>query len=102
MARTPSPTRETRALPEPSGPHGHAGGALEFAPAYPGAFDRAQDRFPDAVTQHGTVKQAHRQDAPGAHDRLALEQAGERGEDHVHRQENDNEWPHRVPIAEWQ
>src|SRR5437588_8341878 len=69
--------------------HGDAGGALEFAPAYPCAFDGAQDRFPDAVTEHGTVNQAHRQNAPGAHDWLALEQAGERGEDDVHCQEND-------------
>jgi hypothetical protein len=43
-----------------SNPHGHAGGALEFAPAYPCAFDRAQDCFPDAVTEHRTIDQAHR------------------------------------------
>src|SRR5881409_1463932 len=36
-----------------SGPYGHTGGALEFAPADPCAFDRAQDRFPDTVTEHG-------------------------------------------------
>ena len=54
----------------------HAGGALEFAPADPGAFDGAQDCFPDAVTEHRAIDQAHRQNAPGAHDRLALENAG--------------------------
>jgi hypothetical protein len=40
--------------------HWHAGGALEFTPADPGAFDGAQDCFPDAVTEHWTIDQAHR------------------------------------------
>ena len=48
--------------------HGHAGGALEFAPADPGTFYGAQDGFPDAVTEHGTINQTHRQNAPGAQD----------------------------------
>src|SRR5436190_5603375 len=82
--------------------HGHTGGALEFAPAYPGAFDRAQDRFPDAVTEHRAIDQTHGQHAQGPDDRLPLEQAGKRGEDYVHRQERDNEWQHRPPRAEWQ
>jgi hypothetical protein len=41
-------------------PHRHARGALKFAPADPGAFNRAQDCFPDAVTEHRPVNQAHR------------------------------------------
>src|SRR5437660_5819144 len=51
--------------------HRHTRGALQFAPADPGAFDGAQDGFPDAVTEHGAIDQAHRQDAPGAQDRFA-------------------------------
>src|SRR5438128_5810331 len=82
--------------------HGHTGGALEFAPAYPGAFDRAQDCFPEAVTEHRAIDQPHGQHAQGPDDRLPLEQAGERGEDYVHRQERYNEWQHRPPRAEWQ
>ena len=58
------------------GSHGHAGGALEFAPTDPGPFDGTQDCFPDAVTEHRTVDQAHRQNAPGAHEWFALEHAG--------------------------
>jgi len=80
----------------------HAGGALEFAPANPGAFDGAEDCFPDAVTEHWPIDQAHRQNSPGAYDRLALEQAGERGEEHIHRQEDYDEWQHRGPDAKWQ
>jgi len=78
----------TSALPKTyasrSGAHRYAGGALEFAPADPGTFDGAQDCFPNAVTEHGAIDQAHRQNSPGAYDRLALEHAGERGEEHIH------------------
>src|SRR6266705_4312092 len=46
--------------------HRDAGGALEFAPANPGAFYRAQDCLPDAVAEHLPIDQPHRQDAPRA------------------------------------
>jgi len=39
--------------------NGHTGCAFEFAPADPGAFDGAQDCFPDAVTEHRPIDQAH-------------------------------------------
>ena len=67
--------------------HGHAGCPVQFAPADPRAFDRAQDCFPDAVAEQGTINQSHWQDAPGAHNRFAFQNAGERGEEHIHRQE---------------
>jgi hypothetical protein len=63
-----------------SHPHGDAGSALEFAPADPGAFDRAQDCFPDAIAEHRTINQTHRQNAPGAQDWFAFQDTGERGE----------------------
>src|SRR5947207_8349727 len=81
--------------------HRHAGGPLQFAPADPNAFDGAQDGFPDAVAEHGTIDQAHRQDAPGAQDWFPFQNAGQRGEEHVHSQEYNNEWKHRAPYTEW-
>src|SRR5207253_9587631 len=41
----------------PSRAHGDAGGAFEFAPTDPCAFDGAEDGFPDAVTEHGAINQ---------------------------------------------
>src|SRR5262249_41189540 len=55
--------------------HRYAGRTLQFAPADPAAFDGAQDCFPDAVTEHRPIDQPHWQNAPGAHDRLALQHA---------------------------
>ena len=80
----------------------HARGTLEFAPANPGAFYRTEDCFPDAVTEHRPINQAHRQDAPGSQNWLALENAGECREDDVHGQEGYDEWHYRQPCAEWQ
>src|SRR6266480_2169082 len=80
----------------------HARGTLEFAPANPGAFYRTEDCFPDAVTEHRPINQAHRQDAPGSQNWLVLENAGECREDDVHGQEGYDEWHYRQPCAEWQ
>src|SRR3984893_10414915 len=82
--------------------HRHAGGALQLAPADPCAFDRAQNSFPDAITKHRTINQPHRQNAPGANNRFALQDAGERGENNVHRQKGDDEWQQGVPCTEQQ
>jgi hypothetical protein len=43
-----------------SHPHRNAGGALQFAPADPCAFDCAQNRFPDAIAEHRAINQSHR------------------------------------------
>src|SRR6266850_6443619 len=40
--------------------HRHTGGAFEFAPTDPRAFDRAQNCFPDAITEHRPINQSHR------------------------------------------
>src|SRR4029077_13690456 len=74
--------------------HRHAGGALEFAPTNPSTFDGAQDCFPDAVTKHRPIDQAHWQNAPGAQDWLASKNTRERGQQHVHRKECDDEGHH--------
>src|SRR5262249_51042410 len=58
--------------------------------------------FPDAITEHRTIDKAHWQNAPGAHDRLALEHTSERGEQHIHRQEYYDERQHRAPYTKWQ
>jgi hypothetical protein len=39
-------------------PHWPARGAFELAPTDRGAFDRAQNSFPDAGTEHGAMDQA--------------------------------------------
>jgi hypothetical protein len=47
--------------------------AFQLAPARPGAFDGALERFPDAITEHGAVDQSHRQNAPGPPDPFAFQ-----------------------------
>src|SRR5947199_10751696 len=64
--------------------HRHASRALEFSPADPGAFDRTENRFPNAIAKHRTIDQSHRQNPPRARDRFALQNASERCEDDVH------------------
>src|SRR6266403_1767760 len=63
--------------------HGNAGGAFEFAPANPCAFDRTENRFPNAITQHRPIDQPHRQNPPRARDRFAFYNASERRQDDV-------------------
>src|SRR6266404_9570744 len=55
--------------------NGHACGAFKFAPADPRAFDRAQNRFPDAITQHWPVNQPHRKNSPRARDWFLFQNA---------------------------
>src|SRR5262249_35390275 len=82
--------------------YGNARGSFQFAPAHPRTFDRAENRFPDAVTQHRPINQSHRQDPPRAPDRFLFQNAGERGENHVHRKKYYDERQNRPPCAERQ
>src|ERR1043166_74978 len=100
--QTPNVERRTPNIEIRSRLHGHARGALEFAPAYPRALECAEDRFPDAIAEHRPVNEAHRQDPPRGPDWFALQNAGERGEDHVHGEERDHERHDGAPGAEGQ
>src|SRR5437762_13043075 len=63
--------------------HGHGRSAFEFTPTHPCTFYGAQDRLPDAITEHRTINQAHRENPPGAQDRFALQNARECRENYV-------------------
>src|SRR3954468_8178408 len=74
--------------------------SLELAPADPGALQRAQDRLPDAITEHWSVNQPHRQNPPRPYYVLFLQDAGEAGQNDIHSQKRDHERQQRPPCAE--
>src|SRR3954451_5897065 len=67
------------------------GSAFQFAPGYKRAFHRAQNRFPDDVAEHRPVNETHRKNAKRMQHGLAFENAGERGENYIHREKDDDE-----------
>ena len=83
-----------------SNPHRDRRSPLQFSPPDPGAFEGAKDCLPDHVTEERPVDQPHREDAPCVPDGIAFQDAGEGGQDHIHREENDDEGEDRPPGAE--
>src|SRR6266487_1255119 len=84
-----------------SRPHRHAGGAFEFSPANEGAFKRAKDRLPNAVTEHWPVNQTHGKNAPGAQNRFSLQNASQGRENNIHGEESDDKRHDCSPDTEW-